>query len=92
VARACQFFLIFGFCSKDGQCLPVASYTSILGMRRLFISNKVQDLGSLGSQLTLKYMHLRQLGAVDAFMLSFYCLPFAKGNTISVWLSGIILL
>jgi hypothetical protein len=54
---------IFGDCLKAGQCRPVLSNTTMLGIRLLFTPKTVQARGKAASQVTLKWMHFRQSGA-----------------------------
>jgi hypothetical protein len=53
------------FMIKEKQCFPVERKTSWEGRLRHFIPNKRQALGKEASQLTLKYTHCRQFGALS---------------------------
>lgn len=57
-----------GLSRKDGQCKPVAANTSRLGMFRDLMSNTTQERGYEGSQVTRKFTHCRQLGALSGFV------------------------
>jgi hypothetical protein len=57
--------LIFGDFLKEGQFLPVALKTAAEGSSFDFTPKILQLRGNCGSQVTAKWMHLRQFGGLS---------------------------